>query len=413
MKRPVILCVDDEEMVLSSLEIELRNNLGRKFTIETAESGEDAIELLTELIANKYEIFVVISDYIMPGIKGDELLEKIHNILPNTLTIMLTGQSNADAIANAVNNAKLYRYITKPWQKEDMSLTVEGAVKSYQQNKELEKKIATFEKFVPSQFLKILNLDAYDDIKLGNCVEREMTVLFCDIRSFTALSEQMTPKENFSFINSYLSEMGPIIRLHNGFIDKYIGDAIMALFENADDAVQAGIEMLSKLKTYNQARARDGYSPIGVGIGINTGYLMLGTVGENDRMETTVIGDMVNLASRVESLNKIYGTNLLITDQTYLGLKVPLDYHIRVIDAAQVKGKSDPITIYEIFDADPPDIIELKEKTSDDFEVGFVLYHSEENYDALMLFKKVLEVNNNDNAARIYLERLLKKTIVF
>jgi PAS domain S-box-containing protein len=214
-----------------------------------------------------------------------------------------------------------------------------------------------FERFVPSEFLRFLNKQSIVDVQLGDQVEQEMSVLFSDIRDFTTLSEQMNPEENFRFINSYLSRISPVIREHQGFIDKYIGDAIMALFSGgADNAVKAGIAMLNKLVEYNEHRMASGYKPIQIGIGINTGLLMLGTVGEPNRMDGTVISDTVNLASRTEGLTKNYGVSLLITHETFKRLRNPRDYAIRRIDEVKVKGKSEYVTIYEVFDADPPEL---------------------------------------------------------
>ncbi len=270
-----------------------------------------------------------------------------------------------------------------------------------------------YERFVPREFLNLLDKQSVVDVKLGDHIEREITVLFADIRKFTAISETMTPQENFNFINSYLGQMEPIIRQHKGFIDKFIGDAIMALFPTgADDAVCGAIGMLKKLATYNEGRQKAGYISIKIGIGLNTGPLMLGTVGGKNRMDGTVIADAVNLASRVEGLTKIYNASVLITEQTYLELVDPLQYNIRVVDAVKVKGKSEVITIYEVFDADPPEILALKNQTSDSFEEGFVLYHWDEYQDAQKLFEKVLKINAKDKAAQVYLERCQEKLIV-
>jgi class 3 adenylate cyclase len=129
----------------------------------------------------------------------------------------------------------------------------------------------------------------------------------------------------------------------------------MALFpKDADSALQGAIAMLQALTHYNFGRKKANYNDIRVGIGINTGRLMLGTIGGENRMDSTVVADAVNLASRVEGLTKIYGTSLLITEQTHLKLVRPGQYHIRVIDAVAVKGKSELVTVYEVFDADPP-----------------------------------------------------------
>ncbi|MCZ0900792.1 adenylate/guanylate cyclase domain-containing response regulator, partial [Microcoleus sp. HI-ES] len=164
---------------------------------------------------------------------------------------------------------------------------------------ELEKIAAASARFVPREFLKFLKRESIVDARLGDSVQAEMTIMFADIRSFTSLSESMSPRENFEFLNSYLSRVGPVIREYNGFIDKYIGDGIMALFPNrAEDAVQAAIEMQHQVKIYNRHRQNSGYQPISIGIGLHTGTLMLGTIGEAERMESTVISDAVNLASR-------------------------------------------------------------------------------------------------------------------
>jgi len=413
MNQLVILCVDDDKTILDSLKIELKQSFKNQYIIETAQSGEEALDIIEELLEEHYELPLVISDYIMPGIKGDELLKRIHLILPNTLKVMLTGQADISAVANVINSAQLYRYLTKPWNRDDLFLTVKEAIKSYfkdkqlaDKNKELERKVSTFYKFVPIQLIELLNVADCDQIDLGRCVEKTMTIMFSDIRGFTSISEKMTPQENFNFINNYLSQMEPIINEYQGFIDKYIGDGIMALFPtSADDAVLSAIAMLKQLEKYNQELQRSGLPPIQIGIGLHTGPLMLGTVGGPNRMDGTVISDAVNLSSRVEGLTKTYGTPLLITEQTYLELADPLQYHIRVIDAVKVKGKSEVITVYEIYDALSPNEVALKDQSRDEFEEGFVLYHWEEFQDAQPFFEKVLQINETDKAARMYLER--------
>ncbi len=207
-----------------------------------------------------------------------------------------------------------------------------------------------FTRFVPHAFIQYLNKKQVTDLKLGDNVEANMTVLFSDLRAFTQLSETMTPEENFQFINAYLKRMGPIIRKHGGFIDKYIGDAIMALFENPDQALQAAIAMQAEIRQYNAERSQVGDTPIQVGIGINTGQLRLGTIGEAHRMQTTVISDTVNVASRLENMTKTYGVDILISDETVQQLQQPRAYGIRPLDWVQAKGKQKLVKIFELYD---------------------------------------------------------------
>ncbi len=207
----------------------------------------------------------------------------------------------------------------------------------------------SMERFVPREFLKFLKKDNVMEIQLGDHASHRMTVLFADIRDFTSLSEKLTPEENFRFINSFLNRMGPIIRDHHGFVDKYMGDGIMALFpEHAEDAVEAAIHLREELVRYNKDRAKMNYQPINFGVGLHTGDLMLGTVGENLRMDGTVISDAVNLASRLEALTKKLGVGIAISEATQACLKTPDNYQISYIGKERVKGKSKEILIFEV-----------------------------------------------------------------
>lgn len=145
MKKQAVICVDDERLVLSSLTRELHRMLDAEYLIETSEDGEDALEMFLEFIADGYDVPLVISDYIMPRMKGDELLRRIHEISPKTLTIMLTGQADIDGVARTINYANLYRFIAKPWHQSDLSLTVKEALRSYAQARQLEEHYAVLE----------------------------------------------------------------------------------------------------------------------------------------------------------------------------------------------------------------------------------------------------------------------------
>ncbi|MEB3885317.1 PAS domain S-box protein [Lyngbya sp. CCY1209] len=261
-------------------------------------------------------------------------------------------------------------------------------------------------RFVPHEFLSCLGYESLVEVQLGTAVQKEMSILFSDIRDFTSLSEGMTPEDSFKFINAFFSRMEPAILENYGFIDKYIGDAIMALFgEKPDHAVQAAISMLRHLGEYNLTRSRPGRRPIRVGIGIHTGNLMLGTVGGRNRMDSTVIGDAVNLASRIESLTKNYGISLLITHQTLMGLDDPNDYGFRIVDRVRVKGKTDAVTVYEIFDPDPPELKLKKLETKVLFEHSLFLYYLNRYLEAKQGFQDCLCQNPGDRVARIYLNR--------
>ena len=262
-------------------------------------------------------------------------------------------------------------------------------------------------RFVPNEFLRYLGRDSILDVVLGDNVEQDMTIMFSDIRSFTNISEQLTPQENFDFINAYLKTTVPLIKEHRGFIDKYIGDSVMALFPEApDDALETAIVTQKAIHNFNEVISNRGFEPITVGIGIHTGHLILGTIGAEKRMETTVISDAVNIASRMEGLTVKYGCSVVVSGKLVDNLKQPSKYNYRLLDAVKVKGKQQANRIYEVLDGLDEVTFDLKMTTRQKFEEAVQLYQQQQLTDALKLFKEVTLTNPSDVAVHIYLERI-------
>jgi class 3 adenylate cyclase len=259
-------------------------------------------------------------------------------------------------------------------------------------------------RFIPREFLSQLGRADIKSLQLGDHHEQAMTILFSDIRSFTTLSGGMTPEQTFKFLNSYLTRIGPIIRDYHGFIDKYIGDAIMALFpESPGQAVEAAVAMQKRVVVYNEERARAGYPSVAIGIGVHTGDLMLGTIGETERFETTVISDAVNIASRLESLTKTFGVLILASGAVISEIDTSR-ICVRRLGDVQAKGATHPVTIYDIFQADPPDLLEHKMQTREHFDLGRVAYKHGDFTEAYRYFREVAR-DKRDRAAAYYRDR--------
>jgi class 3 adenylate cyclase/HAMP domain-containing protein len=215
----------------------------------------------------------------------------------------------------------------------------------------LQKTLESFERFVPDRFVSVIAPQGIENIEVGMAANQQMTILFCDIRGYTSMSEIMTPMEIYLFLNEYLAVMGQAIDRAGGFIDKYIGDAIMALFdeESTDSALKAAIFMQEALNFFNYERAQKGLPIITVGIGIHRGTVVMGTVGFTSRIDSTVIGDAVNVASRIERLTKQYNCEVLVTESVAQNLCDPQSFDLKLVDeSVKVKGKDEPIAIYEL-----------------------------------------------------------------
>jgi len=419
-----ILLVDDNPTNLQLL-FETLDDRGYKLLI--AKDGNAALS-----IARKAGPNLILLDIMMPEIDGYEVCRQL-KADPATTEIPVIFLSALTDTKDKVQGLDLgaVDYVTKPFQPDEViarvntHLTVyrlkkalDGKNKELQEaNEFLEDRVkertadlvelnSAYERFVPREFLSLLKKESILEVELGDQTAQQMTVLFSDIRGWTTLSEEMTAQESFNFINAFLNRVSPVIKAHRGFIDNFQGDGMMALFpETADDGVQAAIAMHAAVAEYNKDREQKDFQPIGIGVGLHIGDLMLGIIGHEERMQGTVVADAVNLASRLEGLTRVYGSSISISEPTLSQLKDADKYKHRFVDKVQVKGKKDPVSVHEVFDGDPPAVVELKEQTKNNFEQGLCLYYDRKFSEASVKFNQVLEKHPEDRAARIYLKR--------
>ena len=264
----------------------------------------------------------------------------------------------------------------------------------------------SYARFIPSEFLSFLGKESITDLKLGDYMEDEMTVFFSDIRDFTSLSEKMHSRDLLRFLNSYLSVVSPIIKSNSGFIDKFIGDAIMAIFPQSPiNALMAAVEIWQALEEYNTSREKKIRETFRIGIGMHTGKMTLGTIGSEERMDTTVVGDTVNIASRLEALTKIFHVPILVSDSFYEKLSPEDQKNLREIDIVTVKGKTVAVRVYEVFAIDTKDVIEKKKKTMPDLLEAIQLFRSEKFVESRKIFTKCQELCPEDSIPVVYINR--------
>jgi len=236
------------------------------------------------------------------------------------------------------------------------------------------------------------------------------TVLFSDIRSFTTVSEELGPQATVSLLNEYFTLMVDCIQLYGGMLDKFIGDALMAIFgipvaheDDADRAAKAAILMHQDLVEFNSRRVADGRKPISIGIGINTDTIVSGNIGSPKRMDYTVIGDGVNLASRLESACKQYGARILVSENTFVKLRGT--YRSREIDRVIVTGKTQPVAVYEILDYHSDETFPNIVAVLSHFREGLRAYRRREWNHAISAFTQGLQLEPNDKPSKLYIER--------
>lgn len=236
------------------------------------------------------------------------------------------------------------------------------------------------------------------------------TVLFSDVRSFTTITEELGAQGTVKLLNDYFTIMVDCITDEGGMLDKFIGDAMMCIFgtpvphdDDPDRAVRAAIRMMTDLKTFNEKRANEGKMAIDHGMGINTDSIVSGNIGSPKRMDYTVIGDGVNLAARIESACKQYGAHILISEFTYKAVKAT--YRTRQVDYVIVKGKTEPVGVYEVLDFHDDDSYPNLVEALGIFNDGYRSWNDGKWDQAIKLFNSVLKINPNDKAAKLYVDR--------
>lgn len=263
-----------------------------------------------------------------------------------------------------------------------------------------------YAKFIPRDFLTHLDKESIEEVRLGDSSEREITVLFADIWEYWDIIYSIPLENRMLFTNSYLGRIGPCVRKNNGFIDKYIGSAIMALFDGGiQNSIKAAEDIQWELEKYNERRKTLGYLPLHAGIGIHSGDTMLGILGEEERFESTVISDTVNLSSRIQGLTKKYGARILVS-VTSLMLHEDLDtIPYRILDFVRVQGKQESVMIAEVLIPGIDIISNKKIENKEEFEAGIFDYERANFVSALEKFRAVFANNPDDLAAQIYIER--------
>jgi class 3 adenylate cyclase len=265
-------------------------------------------------------------------------------------------------------------------------------------------------RFVPSQFLESLGHHDIARVSLGEHIHKTMSVMFADLRGFTPVAERLDPRSVIELLNRHFQRMEQAISTLAGFIAMFAGDEIMALFDSPDAALQAGLEMERALDESNRRSAGLGQPTLQMGIGINTGSVVLGTVGGPRRIQCSVVGDTVNLASRIEQLTKLYGGRLLITEYTLRAMTrtEPDAFAIRLVDRVAVAGRSTPVDIFEVIDAETPERRAAKLATRELLQAGTESYFGS-NFDvALRLFEQVCSADPHDAVPSLFVERCLR-----
>ncbi len=355
-KKFTILYVDDEEHNLISFKAVFR----REYEIFTATSGEEGLGIVRD-----NAIDLIITDQRMPQMTGIQFLERIVPEYPDTIRMILTGFSDVEAIIGAINTGRVFRYIGKPWNETELRMTIENARQLsdlIKRNKALltllqqtveeqEKTLRLFMKYVPESVVE-QNLRATDDAIFSGEL-KTIAILFCDIRGFTPLCEQLSPREVVSFLNDYYSIMSEAVKRHNGTVIQYVGDEVFAAFgapvpisDMEQNAVYCAMEMMRRLevlnKKYRERLGRD----IKVGIGVNYGEVVAGNLGSEHKIDYALTGDTVNTGKRIETITKDFPNSVLISDSIYQKVKDLVA--TKEFEPLTVKGKKDQIRVYQV-----------------------------------------------------------------
>lgn len=355
-KKNCILYVDDEQNNLVTFLATFR----RHYNVFTATSGREGMEVL-----RTQPIELIITDQRMPEMTGVQFLEAVIPDFPDVIRMILTGFSDVEAIIKAINSGRVFRYITKPWDENELKLCIDTGLAIYklemknkdlihQLNEELMRQqqiMNLFQKYVPDAVLKEMLDNAQSSIILGE--NRVVAVLFIDIRNFTPLASRLEARLIVSLLNDFFTMITNCVKRHKGSINKFLGDGVLAIFgapvsyiDNPHNAVYCSLDILATLKEFSEKWKDKIDQSIEIGIGINTGEVVVGNMGSDERIEYSVIGDTVNVASRIQELTKLSPNSIIISESTFNATKDVVI--VEEMEAQQIRGKEEKMKLYKL-----------------------------------------------------------------
>lgn len=352
-----ILMISDAEHDLNMF----RSQFVSHYNIFTAASTREGHKIMED-----YDVHVVLIKQKMSEMTGLQFSESISGSYPDVLKIILAESEDTESLELAVQKKLLYRYIRMPYENSDLKMVLDGALKlseSEYQNRQLsdelkkyksdrENILKLFKRYVPAEVVSQA-LDTHEDQLMSPGESRVVSVLFADIRGFTQFASHLRPSQVVDFLNYYWQEISECVKQNKGSINKYMGDGLLAVFgapvshiDNHKNAVSAALAMVDRLTDINEKYAALLGTEIKIGIGINSGEVVVGNIGTDSYMEYTVIGNTVNIASRMEAISKKKPNSIIISEQTHRLIKD--DFETSGLQETTIKGKDVEVSYYEI-----------------------------------------------------------------
>lgn len=403
--RPRVLVADDDPVVRNVIAAELTE---LDVDVTMAVDGVDALAR----IQSEAPFDIIVSDIVMPRLTGVQLckiVRETHSAAELPFVLMSSKAHHEDVVRAFEAGAS--DFMVKPTVKAELLQRIATHL-------QISMETVALTRFVPREFLRLLGRERVADVRLGDHVSKDLTILFADIRGFTSMSENFGPSGTFRFLNGCLSRIAPHIHANGGFIDKYIGDAVMALFpSNSLGAVRAAIAIQAEVDSYNREHglSDDDREGLAIGVGIYRGPTMLGTIGEPRRFEATVISDAVNVAARLEALTRRLGVRVLVGESVLTDLS-EANIALRPLGRVVARGRGEPVAVWEVLDADGEDVRREKTETMEGFLSAIDAFERGAFSEAIEAFDGVLERSPNDGPSWIYqqaCQRFLTNEIPF
>ncbi|MCF7967163.1 MAG: response regulator [Methylobacter tundripaludum] len=339
-----LLFVDDEVDIVDSLHRSFRKG----YRTLKATSGAEAIKILSEEAVD-----LIICDQRMPEISGDQVLKYALEQQPQAIRILLTGYADTESLMRCINEAQIYKYISKPWEPEMLRLTVVRALESQELSKQKQLVTTALTQYVSSKVVEQIMADP-SRLQLGG-ERKTLSILFSDLEGFSRLAERMEPEPLTALLNDYLTDMSNIILDEGGTLDKYQGDGIVAFWnapldqpDHAASACRAALRCQQRLKERAEDFTARAGGELKARIGLHTGEVVVGNMGSKIRFDYSILGDAANLASRLESANKLFGTAIMVSEATWQQAGGGNDFIGREIGMIKVAGRNTPVKVFEL-----------------------------------------------------------------